>query len=579
MSVATTGAFVTVIDDGVYNAFPGLVQLPNGTLVISYRVNVDHNSFGGVIKYKTSTDQGASWSVAQTAYDPGDPVNTDAADSCMMLLANGNVLMTGLLWDTQTTAKAFAMLGTVSGSAITWGAPVTINKYTGAVTACSSPAIQLGNGDLVLPIYGKDTGDTYFRASVIKSTDNGATWGSRIDIASAPATIEYTETGGILSNGDLLLLVRAEQGAVGYSLVTSSNSGATWSAPSLVINLGAAKPGRPSLIQLASGNLFLFTRKAGGGSMGRAGYCLSTDNGATWTTLVNYGADLPYVYAQNRLLQSGKIGVALAREDSTTDAHVIYQEFAELTRSALLSPFDVVVLEADDIGGADNDSIDSWASQVANVIATQPTPDNQPKLKKGANGLNGKNIVLFDGTNDYLTFGDLAALDFGTNPFSIFFVTKIASSASHSGILFKDNDAGADNGFYIYNPVSPAGYYYWNGTIVVSIGAIDTNYHLIGITRSGTAASGLILYYDGTAQAASTEARTLSNTKEARLGRTADDAETLNGSIAAVYIGNGVLSDADRNLFGGYIQNKYGITIAGAEAITITPSVRRVYYV
>jgi len=225
--------------------------------------------------------------------------------------------------------------------------------------------------------------------------------------------------------------------------------------------------------------------------------------------------------------------------------------------------FDIAVFEADDIAGNDGDAISTWTHQSGSISADMTQSGTaQPLLKKGANGLNSKNVVLFDGVNDFLDFGDVAELDFGTNPFSIFIVMNATTVGGAKGILTKDDTTGAANGLYIYYDSSNIVQYY-NGTVQMAAGTVSSTYHMIGFTRSGTGAGGLIPYFDGTAQTAGTEPRTLSNATTASLGRFTDGL-FIGGNIAALYIGSSVPSDANRNAFGDYIQTKYGLTIAGA---------------
>jgi len=224
--------------------------------------------------------------------------------------------------------------------------------------------------------------------------------------------------------------------------------------------------------------------------------------------------------------------------------------------------FDIAVYEADDIVGNDNDVVASWPKQSGTISAdpAQATALYQPVLKTGANGINGRNLVLFDPSSlpQNLSFGDVAELDVGTNPFSLFIVIR----CDNAGRFFmKDNETAADNGVFIYG----GPFRYFNGTSDVAIGAsTGSAFHLIGLTRAGTGAGGLIPYYDGTAQTAGQEARTLDNAKFATIGATSDQLNALQGMIAAIYIGSSVPSDANRNAFGDYIQTKYGLTIVGA---------------
>jgi len=231
------------------------------------------------------------------------------------------------------------------------------------------------------------------------------------------------------------------------------------------------------------------------------------------------------------------------------------------------SIFDIAVMEADDIAGNDGDAIGTWAKQSGTISssAVQPTVGERPLLKKGANGLNSKNILLFDGSDDFLSFGDVAELDFGTNPFSVFFVILNTNGVGGAGLpLSKDIDAGTTNGLYFYFNGQTLNYF--NGSVAIAISTTmdGSTYHLVGVTRAGTGAGGLVPYFDGTAQTAGVESRTMSNALEAIIGAAADPTSYCPCRIAAIYIGSSVPSTANRNAFSGYIQTKYGLTIAGA---------------
>lgn len=63
-------------------------------------------------------------------------------------------------------------------------------------------------------------------------------------------------------------------------------------------------------------------------------------------------------------------------------------------------------MQADDLAGDDGDAIASWVSKEGNNYSfAQADADKKPLLKKAANGINGRNVVRFDGTNDLLVLG------------------------------------------------------------------------------------------------------------------------------------------------------------------------------
>src|SRR3990167_6029643 len=89
--VYTPPALSLIESNGVYNAFPGLVQLPGGNLFTVYRTGSNHVGTAGIIRYQTSTDLGNTWSSGTTLYT--DPLGYDARTGEAQLLANGNIFV------------------------------------------------------------------------------------------------------------------------------------------------------------------------------------------------------------------------------------------------------------------------------------------------------------------------------------------------------------------------------------------------------------------------------------------------------------------------------------------------------
>lgn len=219
----------------------------------------------------------------------------------------------------------------------------------------------------------------------------------------------------------------------------------------------------------------------------------------------------------------------------------------------------VLWLDADAIEGLnDGDPITTWEDQSGNNNdATQSTGSAKPTYQ--TNELNGKPVVRLDGTDDYLDFGDPAALDFGTNSFSIFIVVKAADE--EAAVFVKDNYAGDGNGILIFRSSSATdNYAYYNGTDTIVIGTADANYHLLEVVRSGTGAGQLAVFRDGVAGTPGTESRTLDNAINAYLGisNSVDDV-FLNGDFAEIIIYDSALSQANRESVEDYISSKYGI--------------------
>lgn len=220
--------------------------------------------------------------------------------------------------DNVGAATAYVWLGTVTGSSIAWGARtlVTTSGFSAGNAFTSSKPIQLGNGDIVLPVYGTAGAGNF--SALVKSTDGGATWGNFKTIASGN---DQNETNGVLLGSRLAFIVRA--GTIGYQLVYSDDSGNTFSLPALVIS--NSTNGRPSPLSLGVDKLFLLTRKDGTTT---TGYTASGNQGFTWNAFADWTVvSGEYEYASPILQANGNIGAVIANQQSSTSSILTYQAF------------------------------------------------------------------------------------------------------------------------------------------------------------------------------------------------------------------------------------------------------------
>ena len=278
-----------------YNGFPGITRLPNGNLVVAYYGGSDDDVHSGTcdeetanskIYYKISTDQGVTWGSEAVLYEVGSDT-VGPRDPEITLLQNGKVIVSFFKYDYSvpgTTASAFVIMGTANpDGTMTWGSPIAVSSLFTLYAGTSSKVIELANGILLLPIYGRNTGDTKDRSAIIKSTDWGISWGNQVTMAgTGTGTDEYSEANGVvLSTGRIVVLIRHE--GEGWVRVYSDDNGATWSAPgSDVIDDAGGVPGRPTVVLLGSGGLFFMGRITTIPGQSTI-YGTSWDEGTTWS--------------------------------------------------------------------------------------------------------------------------------------------------------------------------------------------------------------------------------------------------------------------------------------------------------
>lgn len=103
-------------------------------------------------------------------------------------------------------------------------------------------------------------------------------------------------------------------------------------------------------------------------------------------------------------------------------------------------------LLADDIIGNDGDVVAAWNDRSGNGRNfTQATGGKQPLLKKAANGINGHNTVLFNGTSDLLVASNFASNVAGT----VFAVVRLSASPSNFQTVIGSADEAGTTGYWV----------------------------------------------------------------------------------------------------------------------------------
>lgn len=313
-------ASTLIIDDASYYSFPGVTRRTDNTLFVVARVGTNHLVGGNLVKF-TGNATGSSWSAPTTIIDTAK----DIRDTEVMTLASGDLICT--YTERSEGLEDFVpkcMISTDDGA--TWGSPITItNGFTG-YAFITAKIVELAGGDLLAPIYGINTGgvngtDDYCRVS--RSTDGGATWSNLATIVATGTNSEaWTEPQiALKASGDLVCMIRCEDGPNTY-MSTSTDDGATWSAPVLVFPGG----GRPSVMETADGALVVMNRAAGSGAP-RARW--SFDDGVTWSGAFAFGSPWAFVYGSWVTLLSGDLGALWSHEDGPTDmdANLMFDTF------------------------------------------------------------------------------------------------------------------------------------------------------------------------------------------------------------------------------------------------------------
>ena len=332
-AVLTNSATRTEISaGGAYRAFPGLAELPDGRLLTVYRSGTDHASTqDGVVVMRTSPDGGASWSGETTVYDS---TTLDVRDPNVVLLGS-TLLVTFFTWD---GASAYVIRTTTSSDwGRSWSQPATVTDSFTSTRAVTGAVVRLANGDLLMPIYGRNTSDAFDTAAILRSTDNGATWGSQVTIGSGPSDLRHYQEPclAVLTGGTVVALMRSDTSETVWRSASTDN-GSTWGAPTDEFSGG----GRPSQLLLTSGSLVCFYRSKAPGA--KAAYRVSTDSGVTWGSeqpLDSATGVMEYGWAVQ--LATGSVVAVYALESSGTVSDMFARRLlAEIAPHNLLIDYD-----------------------------------------------------------------------------------------------------------------------------------------------------------------------------------------------------------------------------------------------
>lgn len=138
-------------------------------------------------------------------------------------------------------------------------------------------------------------------------------------------------------------------------------------------------------------------------------------------------------------------------------------------KAAVLALGPSMLLDADTISGADGDAIGTWSDGSGNgVDFTQSTASYKPLLKKAANGINGHNVLRFDGSDNRMSSGAKVLSDIvATATDNMFVVFNLVAVTTNDDAMtnndFLISDEGGVFGLYFCTDGYAYTYYYSSG--------------------------------------------------------------------------------------------------------------------
>lgn len=319
---AVLGSRITVVDDSAYNSFASAAVRANGDIVaVWYRGGgAGELTVSADIYISTSTDDGATWSTPALAVSQSDACR----DPGITALSDGRLALTYTLSDDSTYWHPYIVFSSDGGA--TWGTPVLVTNgfANGDKAFVSARVVELGNGDLLVPMYGDWDGSNLNSVSkVSRSTDDGATWANLATIASGGSRDWLEPNITLRSDGSLFCAIRSDQDTDTIYASTSADSGATWTSPTALW----PGSGQPACWETTDGLLVVLYRASGGLTRFRSSF-----NGTIWsdaqdptqglTSLMAYGGWIT--------LADGSTGLVYAQESASApsaQAEVYFQAF------------------------------------------------------------------------------------------------------------------------------------------------------------------------------------------------------------------------------------------------------------
>lgn len=503
------------------------------------------------------------------------------AGSAIYAEAGEASVMKSILWNSGTTVEigssGTAVPITVEDSVVRGGFPGSGNinsdplvRLDGHLTS-DSPAIDQG-GILASTLLDMD-GEVRPEGS---TTDIGADEWVDTDDDDLPDWWELDRFGSLDAVGsadaDLDGLTNRQEYESGSDPKNYYSQGGTTLSPDLTIVSGDSQVGNPSafsasplVVQVTSGtNLlsnapvtFLVTGSGGGQvALNTSGTGLSTSldviTGSNGQAQVYYKFPSDYAAA-------GEV------EASAGGSEVVFSASThEIPQSGLK-----MWLKAD--AGVTKDGsnyVSSWADQSGYANdGTQGTSASQPLWV--SNVVNGKPVLRFDGSNDFLTTGTNSSLV--SSDFTYFVVSAFNSTSGSPALLSRDEGGGATNKWiYWYNSGGMQLHIQPGNQLLSSTAFSRTNgqVNLLALKKSGTTYQH---YRNASANGSAVATLAIpSINSDFRIGQ-AENNFYLNGDIAEVIAYDHALSDSDRNKVEGYLNTKYGFGF-GSAAPQIVPS-------
>lgn len=270
---------------------------------------------------KTSTDNGANWSGETTLFTPPAGAH-DYRDPVIARTATGRIILNYFDYQGGSPEVDDLYVTYSDDGGVTWAAPFTVNRYSNS-TCGSGTILPHSTGPILMSIYGVQPTFPPNLIGLVRSLDNGATWGSLISMG-AGATPSGETAFVELPDGTVRAYTRQDAVSPGpIYQADSTDVGLTWGSwTALPWN---TIPGRPFVCRFPdpSRSMVIWYRKTGTGGQV---YRVSNNLGVTWgpETIVR---NVSGMYSGGSMLTPKIMGVAYATENTINNTQVDFTTF------------------------------------------------------------------------------------------------------------------------------------------------------------------------------------------------------------------------------------------------------------
>lgn len=371
-----------VANSGAYEARPYIATADGGaTLKCIYSESPTYgNNAGSIVRLRTSTTGGATWSSATTVYDEGSGTKGSEPAALRWVQSKGKFMMATIEFNLAVTPRTFTGRFWTSSTAAagTWTEVSNLDALMaskGAVFYLLSDFIHNDNGtpDGVLYAVGhvQFTGESLC-VFVVRSTDFGATW-QWLGVPhprGLPLAFQFPCI-AIYPNGELLITVYVPGTKPNIYWMKSTNGGSSWTYPQIAATNAKGKPTTWVTEDDTLIMQFVDMTYPGPRNMGRTGFGWTRDHGRTWSRGGNWtGGSAGVIGGSWCEFSNGDLASVYANDFSDTNANVYFRRWTQIEGYMSYAMY------------VPDTALGMWQDSVINMqIKTGPKPTRQMRVR------------------------------------------------------------------------------------------------------------------------------------------------------------------------------------------------------